>query len=49
MVSDLDGLTARLAGFGVAVEWDDTFPGYRRCYLNDPSGNRLELLEPFRT
>ena len=22
------------------------FPGYRRCYLHDPHGNRLELLEP---
>ena len=34
------------AGFGVAVEWDDTFPGYRRCYIDGPHGNRLELMEP---
>ncbi len=46
LVADLpayvDGLSAR----GVRVEWDGAFPGYRRCYLYDPHGNRLERLEP---
>ena len=47
----VDGLAAfveRLASYGVAVEWDDRFPGYHRCYVDDPQGNRIELLEPWR-
>jgi len=46
LVEDLDGLVARLAAGGVAVDWDGDFPGYRRCYVTDPVGNRVELLEP---
>jgi catechol 2,3-dioxygenase-like lactoylglutathione lyase family enzyme len=46
LVEDLDGIARRLASAGVDVDWDDDFPGYRRCYLHDPHGNRLELLEP---
>lgn len=46
LVRDLDALAGRLAEHGVAVEWDDSFPGHRRCYVSDPHGNRLELLEP---
>lgn len=25
---------------------DDLLPGYRRFYVDDPVGNRLELLQP---
>jgi len=39
-------LAERFAGHGVEIEWDDRFPGMRRCYASDPVGNRLELLEP---
>lgn len=46
LVSDLPAYAERLAGQGVPVEWDDAFPGYRRCYVSDPHGNRLELMEP---
>lgn len=46
LVDDLDALVTRLAGHGVGVDWDDNFPGFRRCYVADPHGNRLELLEP---
>ena len=46
LVDDLDGLVARLAAGGVAVDRDGDFPGYRRCYVTDPVGNRVELLEP---
>ncbi len=46
LVADLPAYVERLAACGVPVEWDDAFPGYRRCYLRDPHGNRLELLEP---
>jgi catechol 2,3-dioxygenase-like lactoylglutathione lyase family enzyme len=46
LVADLPAYVDGLAAHGVPVEWDDAFPGYRRCYLRDPHGNRLELLEP---
>jgi catechol 2,3-dioxygenase-like lactoylglutathione lyase family enzyme len=46
LVEDLDALSDRLLAAGVELEWDDNFPGYRRCYVHDPHGNRLELLEP---
>jgi len=46
LVADLPAYVERLAARGVPVAWDDAFPGYRRCYLHDPHGNRLELLEP---
>ena len=45
-VTDLDGLAARLTAAGVGVRWDDGFPGHRRCYADDPAGNRLEFLQP---
>jgi catechol 2,3-dioxygenase-like lactoylglutathione lyase family enzyme len=46
LVSDLDGLGARLAAGGTAPEWDGEFPGHRRFYATDPFGNRLEFLQP---
>lgn len=46
LVADLDGLAARLADHGVAVEWDPHFPGHRRFYAADNVGNRLEFLSP---
>lgn len=46
LCDDLDALVAALAAAGIDAEWDDDFPGYRRCYVRDPVGNRLELLEP---
>jgi catechol 2,3-dioxygenase-like lactoylglutathione lyase family enzyme len=46
LVEDLPAYAERLAARGVSVEWDDAFPGHRRCYVHDPHGNRLELLEP---
>jgi catechol 2,3-dioxygenase-like lactoylglutathione lyase family enzyme len=46
LVDDIDAMAQRLADHDVAVEWDDNFPGFRRCYVTDPHGNRLELLEP---
>jgi len=44
-VEDLAGFARDLASHGVPVEWDDNFPGFLRCYVSDPHGNRLELLE----
>ena len=42
VVDDLDALVSR-AGTD-AVRWDDELPGVRRCYLDDPFGNRIELI-----
>jgi catechol 2,3-dioxygenase-like lactoylglutathione lyase family enzyme len=44
-VDGLDALVARLADAGVAVRWDDEIPGTRRCFVDDPFGNRIELVE----
>jgi catechol 2,3-dioxygenase-like lactoylglutathione lyase family enzyme len=41
----LDALVTRLGEGDVAVRWDDEIPGVRRCYVADPFGNRLELVE----
>jgi catechol 2,3-dioxygenase-like lactoylglutathione lyase family enzyme len=46
IVTDIDAVVRRLGDHGVAVKWDDNFPGFRRCHLADPHGNRLEFLEP---
>ncbi len=49
LVRDLAGLAERLRAAGAAVTDDDgPMPDspYRRVYVTDPFGNRLELLEP---
>ncbi|MFD5378818.1 VOC family protein [Streptomyces griseoincarnatus] len=45
-VTGIDALAARLTAHGAPVAWDDTLPGHRRFYSEDPVGNRLEFLEP---
>jgi predicted enzyme related to lactoylglutathione lyase len=45
-VRDIDTYAARLTARGATVTWDDTLPGHRRFYSEDPVGNRLEFLEP---
>ncbi|MGB6431400.1 MAG: VOC family protein [Candidatus Acidiferrales bacterium] len=44
-VADLDELRKALAARGIAVIDDDTIPGTRRFYAEDPWGNRLEFVE----
>lgn len=44
-VADLDGVVARLQAAGVDVRPDEDLPRYRRVYVDDPFGNRLELLQ----
>jgi len=39
------GLDALVAGAGLQPRWSDEIPGTRRCYVDDPFGNRLELIE----
>jgi catechol 2,3-dioxygenase-like lactoylglutathione lyase family enzyme len=48
LVRDLAGLAERLRAAGVTVidDGDGSMPGYRRAYVADPFGNRLELMEP---
>ena len=45
-VDGLDGLRDRLMAAGYALADDEPLAGYRRCYVADPFGNRMELLEP---
>ena len=45
-VQDLPALVEQLRGVGVAVRDDEPLEGYDRVYVDDPFGNRLELLEP---
>lgn len=46
IVDDLDDVVARMAATGVDATPDDLFPGFRRVYVHDPFGNRVELLQP---
>lgn len=46
LVRDLDALAARLRVAGHEVRPDHLLPGCRRFFVDDPVGNRLELLEP---
>jgi hypothetical protein len=32
-------------GAGIGVRWDDEIPTTRRCFVEDPFGNRIELIE----
>jgi GrpB-like predicted nucleotidyltransferase (UPF0157 family) len=38
-------LADRLLEAGCEVRWDDAIPQVQRCYVDDPWGNRLELVE----
>jgi catechol 2,3-dioxygenase-like lactoylglutathione lyase family enzyme len=44
-VDDLDAMAQRLSEAEVTIKWDDAIPGVRRFYINDPWGNRLEMLQ----
>lgn len=45
VVPDLDLLAVTCRAYGAEVEWDDRYPGVRRFYVNDPFGNRIELVQ----
>jgi catechol 2,3-dioxygenase-like lactoylglutathione lyase family enzyme len=45
-VDDIDRMRARVEEAGYHPIDDEPLVGYIRFYLNDPFGNRLELLEP---
>ena len=46
LVRDLARLRARLKQGGFEPYEDEPLAGYERCYVADPFGNRLELMEP---
>lgn len=45
-VADLPAVRRRLEAAGHETSEDEHLPGYARCYVNDPFGNRTELVEP---
>ena len=46
IVEDLAALEAALRAAGVAVKGDEPLAGYYRIFVDDPFGNRIELMEP---
>jgi catechol 2,3-dioxygenase-like lactoylglutathione lyase family enzyme len=49
IVEDLPALIEALKGAGHRVVNDEPLEGYQRVYVDDPFGNRLELMEPVAT
>jgi catechol 2,3-dioxygenase-like lactoylglutathione lyase family enzyme len=48
LVDDLAAFGARLRAAGFAPTHDDLLPGFDRFYVQDPFGNRVELLQARR-
>jgi catechol 2,3-dioxygenase-like lactoylglutathione lyase family enzyme len=46
VVEDLAGLAARLEAAGHPTRTDEKLTGCNRLFVDDPFGNRLELMEP---
>ncbi len=46
IVSDVQALSEAIASAGHDVVDDEPLHGYTRVYVNDPFGNRIELMEP---
>ncbi|WP_026688530.1 VOC family protein [Alteribacter aurantiacus] len=44
-IDNLDGLIEHLDHHAVSYKKDEDLPGAKRIYLDDPFGNRLEILE----
>ena len=45
LVDDLAGLVAALEGAGIANFPNDPADGMARCFISDPFGNRIELIQ----
>jgi catechol 2,3-dioxygenase-like lactoylglutathione lyase family enzyme len=45
LVKDLDELTEKCRDAGYEVASDEPLEGYKRVYVSDPFGNRIELIE----
>lgn len=46
LVADLAALAARCRAAGAEVVEDTLLEGYDRCFVEDPFGNRIELMQP---
>lgn len=46
LVDSLQDVVAALVAAGHEPRRDDALPGFDRCYVDDPFGNRLEFLQP---
>jgi catechol 2,3-dioxygenase-like lactoylglutathione lyase family enzyme len=46
LVTDLPELQAKLEASGYILKDDEPLEGFRRVYVDDPFGNRVELMEP---
>ena len=46
LTDDLSALKAHLVAAGYPLQTDEPLEGYERIYLNDPFGNRIELMQP---
>jgi catechol 2,3-dioxygenase-like lactoylglutathione lyase family enzyme len=46
IVEGLAALKQKLSSAGFAPREDEPLEGYDRCYVDDPFGNRIELMEP---
>jgi catechol 2,3-dioxygenase-like lactoylglutathione lyase family enzyme len=49
LVTDLPALIEVLRDAGVTITDDEPLDGYHRVYIDDPFGNRIELMEPTAT
>jgi catechol 2,3-dioxygenase-like lactoylglutathione lyase family enzyme len=49
IVDDLAALTATLKAAGCPLAHDQPLEGYDRIFVDDPFGNRIELIEPKTT
>ncbi|NCF50403.1 glyoxalase [Gammaproteobacteria bacterium] len=49
LVTDVVGLASKCRDAGYEVVDDDALAGFRRIYVHDPFGNRLEFMEPDET
>ena len=46
MVEDLASLKTAIEAAGYRLKSDEPLAGYDRIYVDDPFGNRIELMEP---
>ncbi|MGA3066260.1 MAG: VOC family protein [Tepidisphaeraceae bacterium] len=46
LVDDLSALKSRIEAAGYAMKTDEPLTGYDRIYVEDPFGNRIELIQP---
>ena len=44
-VDGFDELVGKLDDLGMSWRWDDDLPGARRLYVDDPFGNRIEVID----